>query len=293
MEQALAVLQHTFGYSQFRFPQEQIIQTLLDGQDVFVLMPTGGGKSLCYQIPAILRPGVGIVISPLIALMQDQVDALHQSGVSSACLNSAMSQEQNYRIEQALLRAVSWIHEKFGVGHLVDILLGKGTAKIHYFSHQNLSTYGIGKDVSEAQWRSVYRQLVARGYVGVEYEFGQLKLEEACRPILKGLEKIEFREDSAKYPKKEKTKKHNAIQFTSDPDKLLWEALRVYRSQLASLHHIPPYMIFHDATLAEMVQIRPVDNTGFSALNGVGANKLEKYGEQFLGIIRKHMDCNE
>ena len=91
MERARQILRSVFGYDDFRFRQSDIIQTLLDGHDALVLMPTGGGKSLCYQIPALVRDGVGVVVSPLIALMQDQVDALAQNGVKAAFLNSTVS----------------------------------------------------------------------------------------------------------------------------------------------------------------------------------------------------------
>ena len=84
------ILQSVFGYDSFRPPQDEIIQTVIDGGDALVLMPTGGGKSLCYQIPALARPGCGVVISPLIALMQDQVSALRQLGVRASFLNSTL-----------------------------------------------------------------------------------------------------------------------------------------------------------------------------------------------------------
>ena len=102
MSQALDILRRHFGYDQFRLQQEQIIETLINGDDALVLMPTGGGKSLCYQIPAIVRDGVAIVISPLIALMQDQVDALAQNGISAAFLNSSQSTEQQQLVRQQL-----------------------------------------------------------------------------------------------------------------------------------------------------------------------------------------------
>jgi ATP-dependent DNA helicase RecQ len=102
MSHALDVLRSRFGYDEFRFKQRQIIENLIAGRDALVLMPTGGGKSLCYQIPAILREGVGIVISPLIALMQDQVDALAQNGLSAAFLNSTQTPEQQQEVRQRL-----------------------------------------------------------------------------------------------------------------------------------------------------------------------------------------------
>ncbi len=103
MEQAKQLLQETFGYSDFRHNQEVVIRALLNGEDALTLMPTGGGKSLCYQIPALLRHGVGVVVSPLIALMQDQVDALRQVGISAAFLNSSLDAASHRATEQALL----------------------------------------------------------------------------------------------------------------------------------------------------------------------------------------------
>src|SRR3990167_3477427 len=102
MTLAKKILQHTFGYNAFRGNQETIIEHVFAGNDALVLMPTGGGKSLCYQIPAILRPGTGIVVSPLIALMQDQVDSLLQLGVRAAFLNSSQDWQQASQIEQQL-----------------------------------------------------------------------------------------------------------------------------------------------------------------------------------------------
>lgn len=104
MDQATKVLREVFGYAEFRLHQRDIIEAMLAGGDVLALMPTGGGKSLCYQIPSLVRPGVGIVVSPLIALMQDQVDALAQLGVRAACLNSSLSPGQRQATEQALVQ---------------------------------------------------------------------------------------------------------------------------------------------------------------------------------------------
>ena len=97
---ALAVLRETFGYSEFRGEQAEIIAHVTAGGDALVLMPTGGGKSLCYQIPALVRRGTGVVVSPLIALMQDQVDALRQLGVNAAFLNSTQELGERQVVEE-------------------------------------------------------------------------------------------------------------------------------------------------------------------------------------------------
>jgi ATP-dependent DNA helicase RecQ len=102
-QQALDILKSKYGYDQFRFQQQDIVQTLVSGEDALVLMPTGGGKSLCYQIPSLIRDGVGIVISPLIALMQDQVNALNTLGIRAAFLNSTLSSHERYEVEQQLV----------------------------------------------------------------------------------------------------------------------------------------------------------------------------------------------
>src|ERR1700760_891508 len=100
MSRALEILNEVFGYPSFRGQQAEIVEHVARGGDALVLMPTGGGKSLCYQIPSLLRDGVGVVVSPLIALMQDQVDALAEVGVRAAFLNSTQSFEESMRIER-------------------------------------------------------------------------------------------------------------------------------------------------------------------------------------------------
>ena len=101
-DKALHILNSIFGYSEFRHHQQDIVQQVVAGNDAVVLMPTGGGKSLCYQIPAMVREGVGIIVSPLIALMQDQVNALQQLGVKAAYLNSTLDAISAREVEQQL-----------------------------------------------------------------------------------------------------------------------------------------------------------------------------------------------
>ena len=594
MQSAYHILNSVFGYDEFRAPQDQVIESVLLGQDVFVLMPTGGGKSLCYQIPALVRKGVGIVISPLIALMQDQVDALTQAGVRAACMNSAMGSAHNYQVEQQALRGeldmiyiaperltlqrtidwlgqchlslfaideahcvAQWGHDfrsdylqlsllqqyfphvprialtatadaktreeiiqrlgleqakifvsgfdrpniqyritqknnpkqqllsflqgehaghagvvyclsrkkveatalwlseqginalpyhagldkmvrqqnqqrflreegivmvatiafgmgidkpdvrfvahldlpksieayyqetgragrdgqpsnawmaygledviklkqmmagseaneqfkrieqqklngmlglaelttcrrqtlmgyfgdvlenpcgncdncltpvetwdgtdaarkalscvyrtdqRFGVGHLISVLRGKITDKVKQFHHEKVSTFGIGVDLSDGQWRSVFRQLVARGFLNVNFDYGQLYLSETSRAILRGEESLMLRVDTTPNKSKgsgKKSKEHNI----PDEDMELWEALRACRKNLASEQGIPPFMIFHDATLIELLTIKPDSLQAFSAIGGVGQKKLDKYAQDFMQVI--------
>ena len=593
---AQTVLKTTFGYPSFRRPQEDIINTVVDGGDALVLMPTGGGKSLCYQIPALVRNGCGIVVSPLIALMQDQVDALRQLGVKASYLNSTLSAEEAYNTEQALLagqldllyvaperlkqqrmldllkrapialfaideahcvsqwghdfradylqlgilheqfpdiprialtatadsrtrseiikrldlnsalKFVSgfdrpnirytiglkhnakqqlqqflseqhrndagivyclsrkktediafWLQEqgfnalayhagldaktrsnhqsrflreesiiivatvafgmgidkpdvrfvahldlpktvesyyqetgragrdglaanawmiyglqdviklrqmmessegneehkraeqyrlnamlglceittcrrqalldyfddelpqpcgncdtclkpvptwdgtqaarmalsacyrteqRFGVNYLIDVLRGADVDKIKHNSHHQIPTFGVGSDLDNNQWRSVFRQLVARGYLSVDLErYGALRMEEKCRPLLRGEEAIELRKDIKQQAAKRTTKSS----LPMDIDVALWEALRECRRRLADEQGVPPYVIFHDSTLQEMCVSIPQSLTEFARLSGVGERKLDKYGAVFLSAINQHL----
>ena len=593
----LEILQNTFGYDTFRGLQQDIIDELVAGQDALVLMPTGGGKSLCYQIPALVRPGTGIVVSPLIALMQDQVEALQQVGIHAAFLNSSLSLEQQRSVEQAFsggqldvlyvaperlnterflgllgrtaislfaideahcvsqwghdfradylqlsllhqqfpaiprialtatadertrqeiivrlgleqarvfcsgfdrpnirytiapkqnaraqllhfLRAEhpgdagivyclsrrkvedtaafladqgltalpyhaglsaeerqrhqrrflmedgvvmvatiafgmgidkpnvrfvahldlprsmeayyqetgragrdgepanawmvyglqdvitlrqmvesssaderhKWLErhrldamlglcevtscrrqtllryfseelpepcgncdnclsppatwdgtdaarkalscayragQRFGAHHLIDILLGRNSERMDRLGHRHLSTYGIGRDLDEKQWLSVFRQLITLGYLQVDHEgHGALKLTEAARPILRGEASLLLRRDEEKRLARRSSATPTAL---ADPgNHRLWEELRQLRKQLAETQGVPPYVIFQDAVLMEMIERRPTNLSALGQLSGVGVRKLERYGEDFLRVIHRH-----
>ena len=602
----IEILKTVFGYDKFRGQQQEVIEQLIAGQDALVLMPTGGGKSLCYQIPSLIRPGVGIVISPLIALMQDQVNALLQLGVKAAFLNSTLSLEQSRRIEQQLLNgeldllyiaperltsdrtgalfqrikialfaideahcvsqwghdfrvdylqlsllherlpdiprialtataddktreeiklrlnleqaqlylsgfdrpniryrivqkqnardqlidfiraehtgdagivyclsrkkvdataewlrtkgvnalpyhagmdagsrakhqhqflmeeglvivatiafgmgidkpnvrfvahldlpksveayyqetgragrdglpADAWMayglqdvitlrkmlqdsnadeahkrieyhkldamlalceqvhcrrqallgyfgdhleqpcgncdtclepvntwdgtvaaqkalscihrtHQRFGVGYLIDVLRGKATERIIKAAHDKLSTYGIGTDIDEQQWHSVFRQLVARGLVAVNFDhFGALQLTEACRPILRGEQQLMLRKDlqAAKPERGRSGSKKTGREFVKTDDTLLWNALRAKRKMIADAQDVPPYVIFHDATLMAMLEAKPTNRQQMSLLSGVGERKLELYADEFLAVISEFVDISK
>ncbi|MEP1472957.1 MAG: DNA helicase RecQ [Halieaceae bacterium] len=177
--------------------------------------------------------------------------------------------------------------QRFGVNHLIDVLRGADSDKIFQFDHHQLPVYGVGSDLDNNQWRSVYRQLVARGYLAVDLErFGALRLQEKCRDLLRGEEDIALRRDEAKKPGKRQTK----TPLPEDIDINLWEALRDCRRAMAEEQGIPPYVIFHDKTLREMCEQLPCDLQTFAELSGVGERKLEKYGADFVSVIKQHTD---
>jgi ATP-dependent DNA helicase RecQ len=173
----------------------------------------------------------------------------------------------------------------FGAAHVIDVLLGTSTEKIARHRHERLSVFGIGKELSAAQWRSLLRQLLVQGYLRVDHGgFGALVLTDASRALLRGETQLRVRED-AKRPAPAKKARAAAADLRPE-DQPLWEALRECRRTLALEHGVPPYVIFHDATLKAMVAERPVDGAALLSISGVGQAKLERYGERFLAVLR-------
>lgn len=174
--------------------------------------------------------------------------------------------------------------QRFGASYLTDVLLGKKDTRISNFKHDKLSVYGIGAEHDANTWRSVFRQLVARSLLTTDLELrGGLKLTEQSRPVLKGEEELQFRLDE----KPTRQKKTRSGKTVAPQDNNLWEELRITRSDIAKEQGVPAYVIFHDATLMEMVENKPRTLDAMAAISGVGAAKLEKYGQQFLDAISK------
>ncbi len=190
---------------------------------------------------------------------------------------------------QMALSCVYRTGQRFGVGHLIDVLLGKATPKVEQFSHQQLSTFGIGKDLAQAQWSSVYRQLVAAGLLNVEMEaYGGLKLTEAARPVLRGEQAVWLRRDAE--PAKRtgsKVERGSRLReaFAGANEDPLWLALKAKRMELARAQGVPPYVIFHDSTLLEILNQRPGNLSELGKISGVGQAKLTRYGDDFLEVI--------
>ena len=184
------------------------------------------------------------------------------------------------------LSAVYRTGQRFGVNHLIDVLTGSENQRIFQFDHHLLQVYGKGNSLEKNQWRSVFRQLVARGFLRVDIDrFGGLCLEEKCRPVLRGEMQLDLRRDEKKKVAKQRTK----IPLAEDIDVALWEALRDCRRELAEDRGVPPYVIFHDSTLQEMCVNLPQNLDQFSQLGGVGQRKLERYGPAFLKILQDHV----
>ncbi|MFT6099633.1 MAG: ATP-dependent DNA helicase RecQ [Arenicella sp.] len=184
---------------------------------------------------------------------------------------------------QKLLSNIYRTGQRFGSGHVIDVLRGKETAKVNQFGHQALSTYGIGAQRTDKQWRSIIRQLLVQNFLLVNDEmYGAIQLTEKARQILKGETKIFLREE-LKAVKAVRTRRRAAE--VSDQDQDLWEALKAKRKELADSMGLPPFHIFHDATLMEMMQSMPTNDADLLSVNGVGAVKLEKFGEEFLAVI--------
>ena len=203
-------------------------------------------------------------------------------GNCDGCLEPAQTWDATEACRMAL-SAVARTGERFGVNHLIDVLKGKETDKIWQFDHHHLPTFGVGDALDNNQWRSVFRQLVGRGYLSVDLQgYGALKLQEKCRPLLRGECDIALRLDQKQKVAKRQTK----TPLPDDINVALWEALRNCRRELAEEQSVPPYVIFHDSTLVEMCSVAPKTLDAFSKLSGVGERKLMKYGEAFIAAIK-------
>ena len=188
---------------------------------------------------------------------------------------------------QKLLSCVYRTGQRFGAGHVIDVLRGKDTPKVLRHCHERLTTFGIGEDRSEVQWRSILRQLMVQGRLRADAQsYGALRLTPKSRPLLKGDERIRLRQDVAA-KRVTKTARKPSYQVPPD-DEPLWDALRELRTRLSRKASVPPYVIFHDATLGEMVRLRPSSPSELLALQGVGEKKLERYGEAFLEVLREY-----
>ena len=221
----------------------------------------------------------------LLAYFGDEMPA--PCGNCDTCLQPPATWDAS-EVSRMALSACHRTGQRFGVNHLIEVLRGSESDKVLQNDHHQLAVYAMGRDLDANQWRSVFRQLVARGYLSVDMaRFGALRLQEKCRPLLRGEETLQLRKD-VKQPTA--AKRQTKTPLPEDIDVGLWEALRECRRLLAEAQGVPPYVIFHDRTLKEMCAAMPRSIDEFARLAGVGERKLAKYGDDFLRVIAGHCE---
>jgi ATP-dependent DNA helicase RecQ len=222
---------------------------------------------------------------PLLAYFGDELK--EECGNCDNCLKPPVTRDGT-EDAQKLLSAVYRTGQMFGAAYVVDVLLGKDTDRVRKNGHGELSVFGIGVDREAKAWRSAIRQLVVQGFLRVDAaRFGALVLTKESREVLRGEQDVRLREDPVVVRSRRTNRSASRGEDIEIVDIVLWEALRECRQQLAAEHNVPPYVVFHDSTLRQMVNERPTDPEALLEISGVGQAKLEKYGETFLGVIRQ------
>jgi ATP-dependent DNA helicase RecQ len=198
--------------------------------------------------------------------------------------DTCLEPPETWDATDAARKALSCIYrteQRFGAVHLIDVLLGRATDRVQQWNHDKLSVFGLGADLDEPTWRSVFRQLVALGYARPDHDaYGGLRLTDASRPVLKGEERVEMRRQK----KFSKTRKSKGKVEAEHP---MLARLKAWRSEQAKAQSVPPYVVFHDATLSAIASAQPRDLDALSGIAGIGAKKLERYGPALLALLKE------
>ena len=223
------------------------------------------------------------------------LDYFGEQGTSCGNCDNCLTPPATWDATDAARKALSCVFrfhqhggQRFGVVHLIDVLRGKQTDKVKQYGHTELSTWGIGADLSEQQWRAVLRQLIALGHLHAEGEYGTLEMTESARSVLKGEVQLLLRQPSeAKRAKEARgSGKSKAPPIALDAlATLRYNALKAWRAEVAKEHNVPAYVVFHDAVLAEMASTDPKTLSDLRGISGVGEKKLEAYGRQILAVL--------
>ena len=189
---------------------------------------------------------------------------------------------------QKALSAIFRTGMRFGVSHLIDLLRGKASDKIRQWGHERLPTFGVGADLDERTWKSVFRQLAAAGLVHIDLaEHGALQLTDSARAVLKGERRVELRRVSRKTVSSGRSGSSSSVASQLSPeDETLFQELRRWRSDTAREQGVPAYVILHDKTLRELAEVRPTSRGLLATISGLGSAKIEHYGEELLSLIR-------
>ncbi len=213
----------------------------------------------------------------------------NKCGNCDVCLNPPSAFDASI-VTQQLLSAIYRVDQRFAAGHVIDVLRGADSERIQQWRHNKLSTYGIGSERSEAEWRAILRQAIAQGYVSVDYDsYNALKLTETARQVLKGEISVQMRRyEKPQKPTKQKrsvSKGYVEADLTASAVQL-FEKLRNWRMETARLHNVPAYVIFHDSTLRDIANAHPSSLEELRGVSGVGEKKLATYGELIIELVK-------
>jgi ATP-dependent DNA helicase RecQ len=212
-----------------------------------------------------------------------------ESGPCGNCDN-CLNPPQTWDATEAARKALSCVYrtgQRYGAGHLIDVLRGELTDKVVERGHQDITTFGIGSELDEKRWRTVFRQLVARELVAVDHErYNALRLTDAARPLLRG--EAEFHLRLERERGKSRSKRRNApLDIPDGIPTTLFDRLRAWRFATAKERNVPAYVVFQDATLREIAIARPQTLSELASISGIGDRKLEAYGEAILALTQE------
>ncbi|SCB25700.1 DNA helicase RecQ [Rhizobium multihospitium] len=197
---------------------------------------------------------------------------------------------------EAAIKALAAVYrtgERFGTGHVIDVLIGTVNEKTERFGHVDMPVFGAGKDIPARTWQSIFRQLLANGFISIDHTaFGAMKLEEQARAVFKRERQVFFRKDrpeTGRRGKKAGRPEKQAHGLTGE-DQLLFDALRAERTRIAKELGVPPYVVFPDTTLIAFATERPKNHRDLLGISGVGQSKLERYGDAFLAVISEFIN---
>jgi ATP-dependent DNA helicase RecQ len=208
-------------------------------------------------------------------------------GNCDICISPPVSFDGTVKM-QKLLSSIYRVEQRFGAGHVIDVLRGVESDKVKQWRHDKLSTFGVGGDASEAEWRAIVRQAIALGLIEVDHDaYGALKLTDQARPVLRGEQKVQLREYQKPARQKRQAVKPKGYVETelSRTEQAIFEKLRWWRVETARKHNVPAYVIFHDATMREIAKAKPGSLSDLRNISGVGEKKLETYGEEIVAVI--------
>ncbi len=211
---------------------------------------------------------------------------------SEPCGNcdTCLEPPQTWDATDAARKALSVLYrtgQRFGAVHLIDVLRGHATDRVSKWDHDKLPVFGIGADLDENTWRSVFRQLVALGYAAPDHDaYGGLRLTAASRPVLKGEQSVEMRRAAPRKGKPSRSRRVAPGAALPPADEGLLAQLKAWRTRQAREQSVPPYVVFHDSTLTAIAATQPRDMDALAAIPGLGVKKLERYGPALLEVLR-------